>query len=214
VLYLDKKVKSFIENENEPHKKALVRTLIIILMVGLPTAFIGKGSQLTYVLITPMSVTFFIWCIYLLVKTDEKRKLFYLYMGLVSIYESIIFLLISYKMASLVVNVPLYVMILVIFFYLLFLLFNYFYNIRLVNKGYYLKHKVAMGSILGMACPFLGYFVGRAIIRDVSNSTGILLGAFGALIIVPYLGGKSINVLKYKYICQLEQEGLLQEIQL
>ena len=209
---MDEKIKSFVDYENGiPHKKSLRSTLVVNLAFGLPIAFLGKGSKFTTVLILPMALIFFIWCIYLFVKTDEKRKQFYLYMGLVSIYESIIYLLLSYKIASLVFNVSLFVIILVIFLYILFQVFNYFYNTRIIKKGYYLKHKVGMGSIFGVSSAVLGMLIGKSFIATTSNNTCILITASAILVLVPIFGGMSINVLKYKYICQLEQEGLLQE---
>ncbi|MFA6308488.1 MAG: hypothetical protein WC677_01900 [Clostridia bacterium] len=208
---MDDKVKSFIDQESGiPHKKALRSFAFTVVILGIPTALLGKGSNITSIIIIPIMLFFVGWTIYISFKVEKKRKLFYLYLGLDSVFQSLIFLLASYKLLSTILYISPMTILIVMLSYCMFIFISLLVIMKLIKSGFYLKHKngkVAVSLIFPFAV--LGLLIGKATAPYISQNTAITIISYFFVFTAVVFSIGSISVLKFILIRKLEREESL-----
>jgi hypothetical protein len=208
---VDDKVKSFIDQESGiPHKKALRSFAFTVVILGIPTALLGKGSNITSIIIIPIMLFFVGWTIYISFKVEKKRKLFYLYLGLDSVFQSLIFLLASYKLLSTILYISPMTILIVMLSYCMFIFISLLVIMKLIKSGFYLKHKngkVAVSLIFPFAV--LGLLIGKATAPYISQNTAITIISYFFVFTAVVFSIGSISVLKFILIRKLEREESL-----
>lgn len=204
---MDEKLKSFADYEtNVPYKKGLICIFIMIICSSVPTALLGIGSKITSVFFLPIAFVLLVWDVYLLFNTEKKRDIFFLFLGVISLYESLVFITASYKVISTVIHISTFLIPIALLLYFGFIIANYFFYKKFINSGYFLRHKLGYGTIFVLPCCILGYLVSKATSQYISDDQYTIITTIMFLFIGLVFSMGSINILKYRCIKQLEKE--------
>lgn len=203
------KIKSYIEYEsNVPKTKTLRASLIMMLMVCIPSALFGAHSDITSFTLIPLVIIFGIWAIYLLIDTNNKKVKFVLFLGTFSFFIAVTFLVAAYKFASTTSKVQSLYVILVFVLFIVVNVLNILNVLRLISKGYYQQKGKAenpMGLILAMA--ILGLSIGKTMVGRANQDVVVAI-LISIMLFMSFLYSIGMhNLLKYYYIRAMQRSA-------
>lgn len=207
---MDDKIKAFADcDSNIPHKKTLKGSLVSILVFSIPTALLGTGSKITSIIFLPITLILVIWNISLFFDTEKKRDIFMLFLGISGLYFSFVLMTASYKVISTVMQIPISLILIVLLVYAAFICCSFLLILKLIHNGSYLKHKYAHVTLIGFPCGVLGYLLYENASPYISQYSQTIIMTTILLFAGFIFSFSSVNILKYKYIKQLEKEEYL-----
>lgn len=199
-LEKEKVIKYIMYESSISVKRTLLSSFIMILIVSLPSAIFGVYANITKIIFLPLIIVFCIWIVYLLKNTKGKRKQYILFLGLVSFFISISFMILAFNFASTIMTVKLIYIIGVAFFYILANTFYILNVLRLIKKDYYQKQgKTESPYSIIFPMAILGLGIGKSL-YSVSQEKIVLI-IVACMLFMAFLFSIGIhNLLRYYYI--------------
>jgi hypothetical protein len=195
-------VENYIKVEsNIPMRKGLLSFLWIMLIVCVPSAIFGVYADVTKLIMLPLVLIISLWLIYLLIDTDNKKMQLTLFLGILSVFISVSFLIAAYKVASTEIKVPPSYVLLAITFYLIANIVSVLNTIRLIKNGYYnVQRKIENPMGIIFAAGVLGLGIGGVLIKKMDQVSVVAILVVG-LIFLSFLFCIGIhNLLKYHFL--------------
>lgn len=183
-----------------PAEKTLQSSLIMFLMVGIPTSLFGAYSNITRIVLLPWVIIFIIWATSLMVNKKYSKKQFILFLSAVSLLISFLFMIAAYKYALLAYDVTMFQIFIIVVLYVSTNVINIMNVLRLINKGYYKKKgKNENPLALIIAMSVLGLSMGRMLYN--SNQETVITILVSLLLFMSFLFTTGThNFLKYYLI--------------
>lgn len=207
---MKKEIQDFIDYETGiPHQKSLKNFIFTTPIISIPPAIFGIGRIITSSIVLPLMMAIIIWNISLLHNTENKRGLFYLDLGVTSLYSSLMFLLIVYKLLSTIMIIsPIYVLI-SLMIYCIAIAANCFIWLALIKKGSFSKSHGATSLSLILPFSVLGVFLARVTGRYMSQYSVVMTMCVLSLLVSLAFAAGTNNFIKYYYIKLAEREQVL-----
>lgn len=192
-------IKYFIHRELVYPEKEIVRSsLIVMLIVCIPTAIFGAYSNITKIFMLPIILLFSIWAVLLLRKAID-RSMFDLFSGLLTFFLSVSLLIGAYKeFSSSGQDISLRMIFFTLSLYLMCIILNITIAIQLIKKGYYKqdrKRKINVPLCVGLST-FVGISFGRTLLGSLDQKVDHL-GTIILLIASFFLAFGTSNILRY-----------------
>lgn len=185
---------------NIPKKSGLLSLLLIMMIVCVPASFFGVYSTVTKIVMLPLVMIMSIWIICLLVKTDTERLYYNLFQGIFSLFMSVSFLVLAYKIVAARINISETYIVLILILYVIMNLLNIFNTLRLIRKGYFnVKRKTKNPTGLIFAASLFGLVTGRVLIGGIRKETAAIILIIGLIFFGFLFSIGSNNLLKYYF---------------
>lgn len=189
-----------------PTEKTLQSSLIVFLMVGIPSCLFGAYSNITRITLLPWVIIFTLWALYLMVKKIYSKKQFILFLGAASLFISFLFMIAAYKYALIAYSVTIFQIFIVIILFVITNVINILNVLRLINKGYYKKKgKNENPLALFIAMSVLGLSMGRLLY--ITSQEVVITILVSLLLFLSFLFTTGAhNFLKYYFIRRYMQK--------
>ncbi len=181
-------------------KEYLWGWLIVINLIGIPTAIFGYLNNYTKAFLLPVIIIINIWDIYLMIAVSKRQKAYVLFIGMFCTIISLMLMIASFKVVQPLNEFPLdeYIIISVCI-YMAILVIGGIYHRIAVMKGYYFNKNGRSNKVGGIIiiCSAVGLFSGRIIAKMVTQQIVTVILAVCALLLA-YIFELGIHNL-YKY---------------
>lgn len=179
--------------------------LIFVSLIAIPTAFWGKYSDITRIVMPLVIIIMSVWTAYLSFGIDKKQKNFTLYMGCTALVLSIVCTLAAYKILSTIIEVSATVIVVVIVLYIIGALLNALNVLRLIKKGYYHKKQKKGSMALAVLFGVLGLGITKVMGRGLEQDKVVYIMA-SCLMFFAFIGMIGTqNILKYILIRRFDK---------
>lgn len=188
-----------------PQKKGLLSFLYLMLIICVPTSIFGIYSNVTKIIMLPITVVMILWVLYLLIKKQKSKSQFILFQAIFSTFISLSLLIAAYKIASSELQVPIKLVVLIFLIYIIIILSGMLYTLRLIENGYFVverKSENPMGVIVTSG--FLGLGLGRILMFKTSEDTAVLVLILGIIFLGFLFSIGTHNYIKYYFIKKLK----------